>query len=645
MSNPTTQSAAGQRLAQLASNPSEQQELQSDAELLELYVNTGQPEALAAIVRRHGPMVASVCRLTVADHSSAEDAFQATFLVLMKSASRIRKHSSLGAWLHGVAYRTARRLRKQTRGPVECGDAHLENEAYQNQPDPVAQVARKMELEALDRELENLPERLRVPLVEHYMFGRSAPQIAERLELTTSAVEGRLKRGRHRLRLLLARRGISLAVLVAGSTLFRQHLQAAESSEWTRHFLDQHVASARSPSTQESTGDLTQSNSVSSPASPQVCQLVRKELFMFCKPVPTLQSAIAASILLLCGTLGVLASFPQPAGALGDGGAEAGLATGKPTGELMLEPLPITQRGTPGFTPHTRESRPALADSHAAANRAESVAGDSTLAQFGSGEAGGLGAGGGGGMGQTAFAGQAALGHAAAQAAPPVVPWQRPEGENAGEPAWLAGGRASTDAIERNREALALQIEFNLVELPLREVVAWLDDQIVVQVELNQAALDEIGIDADTPITVRGSGSVREMIRRAVEPLDLTYRVTESTIEITSTERAADSQNMRFYDLSYILPNSAYADEIRLAIENSIQPEGWVVSGGMSSISMVGSTMIVNAPDTTHQSIEILLLNLSQMNPRNTEQLVHPGMGSGGGSLGGGFGGGQGGLF
>ena len=95
----------------------------SDGELLHQYVTLRDQAGFAGLVRRHGPMVWAVCRNAMRAESDAEDAFQAVFLALVRSAKRIRNRDSLGAWLHGVAVRiclkarltTARRLTRETK--------------------------------------------------------------------------------------------------------------------------------------------------------------------------------------------------------------------------------------------------------------------------------------------------------------------------------------------------------------------------------------------------------------------------------------------------------------------------------------------------------------------------------------------------
>src|SRR5690242_20537018 len=85
----------------------------SDADLLARFTGQGDQEAFCALVQRHGPMVLAVCRRLLRDSHEAGDAFQATFLVLVRKCPNLRRPEQLGPWLHGVAYRTASRLRQQ----------------------------------------------------------------------------------------------------------------------------------------------------------------------------------------------------------------------------------------------------------------------------------------------------------------------------------------------------------------------------------------------------------------------------------------------------------------------------------------------------------------------------------------------------
>lgn len=604
-----------QRLAE----PSEQEKLQSDEELVSMFVDGGSREALERLIERYAPMVASVCRLTVADPASAEDAFQATFLVLLKSAKKIQSRASVGAWLHGVAYRMASRLRKQTREQLSNPSCDEVIKYCEQGDDPVVQLARHMELETLNRELENLPERLRAPLVEHYLLGFTAPQIAERMELSTSAVEGRLKRGRRALRTQLAKRGISMSVLLAGSLLFQQHLQASEAAVWTGRFLDQHLSSDSGVESASNAEPIEAISNLST--TPQISSLVQGEISMFSAGITKV--VVAASVVILAGAFAVVASD-------GPGGQLGGSLSGSGNGIAGSANAPVM-------------TMPALDTT------------DTVVAQYG----GGLGGGFGGGAATSQANAPAVVSGApganvagAVPVSPKPIPWQRPDASD-GPPVWLAGGVATVNATEKNRAVLAQETTFDYHGESLRVVVDNLSEETGFQFVINETELDAIGLDQDTPISGTGKGSIRAMLKRILTPHDLVYKVSESCIFITSVDDAERGPTTRFYDLAYILPNSANVDSLTNAIQQSIDPDGWLQAGGMSTIVMVGSMMVASCPDSTHERIEIFLHQISKMNPKNIETAppLQPsyGMGGGMGGMGGGMGGmgggGQGGMF
>src|SRR5882724_2613308 len=99
-----------------------------EGELLQAFVDRRDEEAFAALVERHGPMVFGVCQGVLRNRHDAEDAFQATFLVLANKARSIRRHASLGSWLHGVALRVARKaLAASARRQVVAAGANAPN--------------------------------------------------------------------------------------------------------------------------------------------------------------------------------------------------------------------------------------------------------------------------------------------------------------------------------------------------------------------------------------------------------------------------------------------------------------------------------------------------------------------------------------
>src|SRR5262249_55132640 len=131
---------------------------QPDRELLECFLSRRDEAAFEAMVRRHGPMVLGVCRRVLGNHHDAEDAFQATFLVLARKAASV---GSLGPWLHGVAYRTALRARTMN----ARRQAHEQRAKEMARPEPPADDGWQELLPLLDRELDALPERYRAAVV------------------------------------------------------------------------------------------------------------------------------------------------------------------------------------------------------------------------------------------------------------------------------------------------------------------------------------------------------------------------------------------------------------------------------------------------------------------------------------------------
>ena len=169
--------------------------------------------AFAALVERHGPMVLRVCRAVLADPHDTQDAFQATFLVLVKKARGLWVRDSLGPWLHQVAYRTAScaRLAAARRHRHERCAAALRKEARVEVHDDLARV--------LHEEIERLPERFRAPLVLCDLEGRSHEQAARHLGWPVGTVKSRQARGRERLRDRLRRRGLAPEPAVLAAAL------------------------------------------------------------------------------------------------------------------------------------------------------------------------------------------------------------------------------------------------------------------------------------------------------------------------------------------------------------------------------------------------------------------------------------------
>jgi RNA polymerase sigma factor (sigma-70 family) len=174
----------------------------TDGQLLSAFRARGDEAAFAALVKRHGAMVLGVCRRLLGCEVDAEDAFQATFLVLVRRAAALSGRPVLGDWLHGVARRTALNARR-------LAARRREKEATMARPEATGEPARNDWLPFLDEELSRLPEKYRLPLVLCELEGWGRREAAERLGWPEGTVAGRLARGRALLARRLARRGLA----------------------------------------------------------------------------------------------------------------------------------------------------------------------------------------------------------------------------------------------------------------------------------------------------------------------------------------------------------------------------------------------------------------------------------------------------
>jgi RNA polymerase sigma factor (sigma-70 family) len=185
----------------------------SDPDLLQRFKGQRDEAAFHALLLRHGPMVLDVCRGVLANEADAEDAFQATFLILASRAGAIHKGASVGSWLHGVAYRTALKARSQrtTRQKHEAG---APAQPISEPDDLTWREVRRV----LHEELTGLAERYRGPLVACYLEGKTQDEAAAQLGLGKTTLKERLERARVLLGARLVRRGLGpAAVLVAAA--------------------------------------------------------------------------------------------------------------------------------------------------------------------------------------------------------------------------------------------------------------------------------------------------------------------------------------------------------------------------------------------------------------------------------------------
>jgi RNA polymerase sigma factor (sigma-70 family) len=182
-----------------------------DADLLDRYVCGRDEAAFAALVQRHGPMVHRLCQRLVDDAHAAEDAFQATFLILARRAGSIRRRGSLAAWLYGTARRVCFRARTSARRTsVSAREAIADRRR-----DPLSEVSAREVLRIVDEEVQRLPEAQRLAVVLCGLDGQTVEEAARQLGCTVGALRGWLQRGRKRLHNRLVRRGITLSAALS----------------------------------------------------------------------------------------------------------------------------------------------------------------------------------------------------------------------------------------------------------------------------------------------------------------------------------------------------------------------------------------------------------------------------------------------
>jgi RNA polymerase sigma factor (sigma-70 family) len=194
----------------------------SDGELLERFVTVRDETAFASLVARHGPMVLGVCRRLLRHAQDAEDAFQATFLILVRKADGIGRRELLANWLYGVAVRVASRVRLVTAKRRTRETTDMERVARATR-----EPAEATELPvALAEEVGRLPAKYRGPVVLCYLEGRTNEEAAGELQWPVGTVKGRLARARDMLRKRLTRRGLVLSTAAFAAALSSETLAA-----------------------------------------------------------------------------------------------------------------------------------------------------------------------------------------------------------------------------------------------------------------------------------------------------------------------------------------------------------------------------------------------------------------------------------
>ena len=190
---------------------------ETDGDLLRRFAGDHDCQAFEMLVRRHGPLVLGICKRVLPQLQDAEDAFQATFLVLARKAASICNTGAVVSWLYGVALRTARAAKR-----AACRrHTHEARAQAVTPPDPSWEAAWREVQTVLDDEINRLPGRLRGPFLLCHLEGQGRAEAARQLGLTLGTVWSRLAQARKLLRARLARRGVSLSAVLGAIGITR----------------------------------------------------------------------------------------------------------------------------------------------------------------------------------------------------------------------------------------------------------------------------------------------------------------------------------------------------------------------------------------------------------------------------------------
>jgi RNA polymerase sigma factor (sigma-70 family) len=300
----------------------------SDAQLLEGFVARREEAALAAIVRRHGPMVWGVCRRVLGNYHDAEDAFQATFLVLVRKAASIAAPDLLANWLYGVAHQTALKARATT------AKRSARERQVMEMPEPaVPEQDLWAELEPLlDQELGRLPTRYRTAIVLCDLEGKTRKEAAGQLGVPDGTLAAWVARGRG----MLARRLARHRLLLSGEALAAVLLQNAASAGVPVSVM----ASTMTATRLFASAPAAATGAISAKAAALADQVVKAMLVSKLK----LGMAVLAIVALLGAAVGASASHMMGQ-APADPKAQAPPTAGKSAGEQ--NPLPDGLRTPP----------------------------------------------------------------------------------------------------------------------------------------------------------------------------------------------------------------------------------------------------------------------------------------------------------
>lgn len=186
----------------------------------------------------------------------------------------------------------------------------------------------------------------------------------------------------------------------------------------------------------------------------------------------------------------------------------------------------------------------------------------------------------------------------------PVITWVKPEG---GKPDWLVRGENAIRAREKIRSRLDVWAEIDFREVSLENALKELLGKEEISVYFDMKGLELANHSSDEPISLQAQGTLRSLLARILDPLDLDYIVLEDGLRITRREEAIRHGSIKAYNLAYVVKDSSEGENILSTIETMIQPDQWYTAGGDASYSLIGSVLLIKASEGIHEDVQNLL--------------------------------------
>ncbi len=635
----------------------------SDADLLDAWTQDGCREALSTIIERYSVLVLSVCRRSCRNAADADDAFQATFLFLVRSADKIRHPEQLPGWLHRVAQRAA------TATLAVGGPTYESVVDFPEEPtDPLDRLTQRHAAIVLDEELANLPEHYRTAIVRHVLQDESYLTLAEQSGTSVGTVRGRVQRGKQLLARRLRQRGVVPVIAVSAATHWTvpsvEAGQAAASLVADAAFPE-HSVSPIEPSLLQhllTQGSSAMTKSFVASAGVLGFAVVAFLLHDLIRPTQTTRaegtllaqfspapSPPGVDFAQAADPFGAPPSRPAPTAPPGASDSPADDPFAAPPSGLAVP------RSTPPSPARVSPARSGMASSEPADVEARQAAAHNALGrevelppsvpleglaaviqqlvdvptrvetralEFAEVPA----------SSEIKFGqGQRDLRSALREALRPlglravvdqegtIVITADPSvlvHRGVGVSRWI---NVDDDAERAIAEKLAMKVSFSFVEETLENSLRIIAEQQQLPIQLDRRALEDTPYTPDTPVNLSLQDvTLRSFLELLLRDLKLTYTVQGELLVVTTPEVAEFYPLTRIYWLEGTGLTGGSGRSVIAAVESTLEPDAWESAGGTSRMRTITGgaesrpAIIVTAPYTLHHQIENLLSAMRQ---------------------------------